>query len=301
MKLFSKKRIAVLCVVCLFVCMVSGFTTPAAGVDSGVSAASAIVTTAASLQSAENTAPVYINGIKAADGVNFNGAVYLAIVDFFDAACIRTSIVPDDETDVLTVTSDDLILTAADGQKYVTINGRCFYVPDGLQKIDDKPALPVATLAVSLGYTVAWDAQTNSVSLTAEDAVPLEPAATYYNAEDLSCLSHLINAEAGNQPMEGKIAVGNVVLNRVADPTCPDTIHDVVFDNRYGVQFSVVTTGGIYAEPNEESVAAAKACLEGANVVGNALYFVNPTLASSKWFDQTRTFIATIGEHDFYA
>ena len=67
------------------------------------------------------------------------------------------------------------------------------------------------------------------------------------------------------------------------------------------MQFSVITTGGIYAEPNEESLAAAKACLEGASVVGKALYFVNPTLASSKWFDQTRTFIATIGEHDFYA
>ena len=156
-------------------------------------------------------------------------------------------------------------------------------------------------LAGSLQYTVAWDAESASVSLAADDPLPLASADATYNAEDLYWLSHLINAEAGNQPFEGKVAVGNVVLNRVADPNCPNSVHDVVFDDRFGVQFSVITTGGIYAEPNEESLAAAKACLEGASVVGKALYFVNPTLASSKWFDQTRTFIATIGEHDFYA
>src|SRR5699024_8602041 len=108
--------------------------------------------------------------------------------------------------------------------------------------------------------------------------------------DDLYWLSRLINAEAGNQPLEGKIGVGNVVLNRVADPTCPDTIYDVIFDARYGVQFSVTETGAIYLEPNEESVIAAKICLEGYNVVEDSLFFLNPQISSKTWFEKNFTF-----------
>ena len=95
--------------------------------------------------------------------------------------------------------------------------------------------------------------------------------------------------------------VGNVVLNRVANPTCPDTVYDVIFDDRYGVQFSVTETGAIFMEPTEEAVLAAKMCLEGYNPVGDSLFFVNPVIGASSWFSSTRTYVASIGEHDFYA
>ena len=301
MKIFSKKRIAVLCVVCLIVCMVSGFTTPTAGADTGAAAAAETKTVSAAQNTAGNTISVYINGIKVSNAYEVGDAAYMPLSDFFNAAGLPADINWDEQTGTVQVSASGFSLTAVTGQAYVTMNDRCFYVPDGLQKKNGAVALPVRTLATALQYQTAWDKQTSSVSLTASEPAPLEPAATHYNGQDLYWLAHLINAEAGNQPFEGKVAVGDVVLNRVADPTCPDTIHDVVFDSRYGVQFSVVSTGGIYAEPNADSVAAAKACLEGASVVGKALYFVNPTIASSKWFDQTRTFIATIGEHDFYA
>ena len=97
------------------------------------------------------------------------------------------------------------------------------------------------------------------------------------------------------------MGVGNVVINRVNDPSCPDTVHDVIFDTRYGIQFSPVETGGIYAEPNEQSVIAAKLCLEGYNVAGDSLYFVNPETGSTAWFRETKTFVVTLGDHDFYA
>ncbi|MBE6967693.1 MAG: cell wall hydrolase, partial [Ruminococcaceae bacterium] len=121
------------------------------------------------------------------------------------------------------------------------------------------------------------------------------------NAEDLHWLTQIIHAESGNQPLEGMIGVGNVVLNRVKDPTCPNTVYDVIFDCRYGVQFSPTETGSIYAEPNEMSIVAAKLCLEGYNTVGNSLYFVNPMIGISDWFSQTRVYITTIGEHAFFA
>ena len=301
MNIFSKKRIAVLFVVCSIVCMVSGFTKPTAGADAGLPVAP--VETASPVQAAPvGTISIYINGIKSADGYLSGETPCVTLQDFFQATGLQANITWDEASATVTAAADGLTLTAVAGQKYVTINGRCFYVPEGLQTHDNAAALPVSALAASLQYQYAWDAQTQSVSLTAADPAPLQTADETYNEQDLYWLAHLINAEAGNQPFEGKIGVGNVVLNRVADPSCPNSVHDVVFDKRFGVQqFSVITTGGIYAEPNADSLAAAKACLEGANVVGNALYFLNPTIASSTWFDRNRTFVATIGEHDFYA
>jgi len=43
-----------------------------------------------------------------------------------------------------------------------------------------------------------------------------------------TCLAQNIYFEAGNQPFSGKLAVANVVLNRVESPQFPDTICEVV-------------------------------------------------------------------------
>lgn len=45
----------------------------------------------------------------------------------------------------------------------------------------------------------------------------------------------------------------------------------------------------------------AKLCLEGYDIVGGSLYFVNPDIGVSSWFRQTRTYVTSIGDHDFYA
>jgi N-acetylmuramoyl-L-alanine amidase len=183
----------------------------------------------------------------------------------------------------------------------MTVNDRYFFLPYGALVIDGALCLPVRELAKAYQAEVLWDEPTASVSIVADDPAVLEGGAEFYGEEDLYWLSRLINAESGNQSLEGKIAVGNVVLNRLADPTCPKTIYAVIFDARYGVQFSVTENGTIYDEPNEESIVAAKLCLEGYNLAGDSIYFVNPEVGVSSWFMQTRVFIATIGEHDFYA
>ena len=59
--------------------------------------------------------------------------------------------------------------------------------------------------------------------------------------------------------------------------------------------------GTIYDDPNEESVVAAKICLEGCSLVGDSLYFVNPVVGVSDWFAESRMFVARVGDHDFYA
>ena len=59
---------------------------------------------------------------------------------------------------------------------------------------------------------------------------------------ELQLLACLVYAEAGNQDMNGKKLVADVVLNRVDDPRFPGTITDVIYQP---MQFSCVNDGGL--------------------------------------------------------
>ena len=114
----------------------------------------------------------------------------------------------------------------------------------------------------------------------------------------MAILSRIIYAESGNQSLDGKIAVGNVVLNRVASPRFPNTVYEVIFQRN---QFTPAMTGSINRTPSAESVIAAKLCLDGANTAGDALYFVNPNMSPYSWASRNRPYVATIGAHAFFA
>lgn len=57
---------------------------------------------------------------------------------------------------------------------------------------------------------------------------------------DMELLAQLVEAEAGDQSLEGMRLVVDVVLNRVDSPNFPDTIEDVIYQNN---QFSVIKDG----------------------------------------------------------
>ena len=80
----------------------------------------------------------------------------------------------------------------------------------------------------------------------------------------------------------------------------PDTIYGVIFDDRWGGQFTPVRNGTIYQEPSARSVEAARLCLSGANTAGESLYFLAPALATNHWVMENRTHVVTIGSHWFY-
>lgn len=90
--------------------------------------------------------------------------------------------------------------------------------------------------------------------------VKSQPAKTY-TENDLYVLSHIISAESGNCSEEMMIAVGSVVLNRVADDRFPDTIEEVVFQ-KDPVQYSPTVNGTYWNEPTEGAVKVAKKLLE---------------------------------------
>ena len=113
-------------------------------------------------------------------------------------------------------------------------------------------------------------------------------------------LSRIIYAESGAEPMDGQIAVGNVVLNRVASSEFPNSVAGVIFDRVNGTQFEPVENGTVYRTPSPQSAEAAVRVLNGDNTIGSALYFYAPALSQGVWIQNNRTFLKTIGCHRFY-
>ena len=93
------------------------------------------------------------------------------------------------------------------------------------------------------------------------------------SAEDLELLACIIQCEAEGEPYEGKLAVGSVVLNRVASSSFPNTIMGVIYQEG---QFSPVASGRMAARlaagANSECYQAAREVLNG-NITVPYLYF----------------------------
>ena len=152
--------------------------------------------------------------------------------------------------------------------------------------------VPVRLVATLCGGSAAWDRYLGGAAVTSPDAD--------HDASDLYWLSRIISAESRGEAIEGQIAVGNVVLNRVAAEEFPDTIPSVIFDRKHDVQFTPVSNGTVFLTPTTQSVEAAKRTLNGENTVGKALYFYAPALSQGVWINANRTYLMTIGCHRFY-
>ncbi|OAT80262.1 cell wall hydrolase [Desulfotomaculum copahuensis] len=117
--------------------------------------------------------------------------------------------------------------------------------------------------------------------------------------EDLMLLARLIHAEARGESFTGQVAVGAVILNRLASPGFPKTIREVIFQsNGHVCQFSPVKDGSINLQPDEKAINAALQALLGLDPTGGALFFYNPQTASDRWI-RTLPVITRIGNHVF--
>jgi spore germination cell wall hydrolase CwlJ-like protein len=126
-------------------------------------------------------------------------------------------------------------------------------------------------------------------------------AATAQSSSDLEWLARAIEAEAGAEPMDVKIAVGDVIVNRVHSPLYPNNVHDVLFQVVSGkYAFTCVQNGWIYHAPSEDSLNAAKAVLyRRENIVPDALVFYNAKNTPSSSWVRTRPVICTLGDMTF--
>ena len=128
----------------------------------------------------------------------------------------------------------------------------------------------------------------NSYDSSSSDTTDTSTSAS---SSDRELLAGLIYCEAGNQSWDGKVAVGAVVLNRVASSSFASTIKGVIYESG---QFSPAGSGWLDSVIANGSIPsscydAADAALAGENPIGSALYF---NTGSGKGIK--------IGAHQFY-
>ena len=204
------------------------------------------------------------------------------------------------KTNTATVKSDALLLTAQQDNIYITANGHYYYTVGKIRNIDGRLYLPIRPLVRAFASELTWNASARCVEISTQNRKSTAVAWANYNADEVYWLSRIISAESRGEPMEGQIAVGNVVLNRVRSKSYPNTIYGVIFDRKHGTQFSPVSMGTIYHTPAQSSVIAAKMCLEGYTLSDSILFFMNPRIATNNWISKNRPFAFRIGNHNFY-
>jgi hypothetical protein len=109
----------------------------------------------------------------------------------------------------------------------------------------------------------------------AEAAAAAQAEAAAAQQAEKELLASLIFCEAGNQPYEGQVAVGAVVMNRINSSSYPDTMEEVIYQSG---QFSPAMSGWLdRVRANqgytEAAMQAAEDALAGSNPIGDCLYF----------------------------
>ncbi|MBQ6165634.1 MAG: spore cortex-lytic enzyme [Clostridia bacterium] len=115
------------------------------------------------------------------------------------------------------------------------------------------------------------------------------------SSSDLYLIAKVIAAEARGESYTGQVAVGAVILNRVAHPSFPDTVSGVVYQ---AGAFSCVRDSNWQVEPGTQAKKAAQDAINGWDPTGGALYYYNPAKTNDKWI-RTRPVVVTIGSHVF--
>ncbi len=107
----------------------------------------------------------------------------------------------------------------------------------------------------------------------AKEKAEREAAALQSQYQEL--MASIIFCEAGNQPYEGQVAVGAVIMNRVRSSAYPNSIEAVIYQSG---QFGPASTGWLDRVRSSRgytasAMQAANDALAGANPIGSCLYF----------------------------
>lgn len=242
-----------------------------------------------------------INGRQVLQGRVFNlgGITYVPMFAFADWLGNFTYSY-NDKTATGRVEGENLEIIAHEGDLYIIANGRYFYTGREVMRLGNEIYVPILPITKALNSRVQWRDDLGGFYVSSGDTRLLKNASQVYRDDEVYWLARIISAESRGESMKGKMAVGNVVLNRVRSTAYPNTIYGVIFDRRYGTQFSPVDNGTIYNTPTEESIIAAKMCLEGYSISESILYFVNPKIAPNSWAANNRPYAFTIGNHAFF-
>ncbi len=224
--------------------------------------------------------------------------IYIPLRAFSEKIGLRVSYNSSSRT--TTVSGTGINLSVTDGSYVIHANERpLFSGKNSVIMSDGRMYVPIGLIMKA--YGLSYSRSTGGGISVFGAYKPLEDAKRFYRSDEILWLSRIISAESRGEPLLGQIAVGTVVMNRVASRYYPNTIYGVIFDKKYGVQFSPVSDGSIYNTPTYNCTLAAKICLEGVRVSNNVLFFLRPETSNSFWIPASRSYLFSIGNHDFYA
>ena len=228
-----------------------------------------------------------------------NSVTYVPLRSFSEA--ISADVSWSDTERTAFVSKGNTEIAVYPNKKNVLLNNENTFMNAEAIMYNNRLYVPVRFVSDSFGGITDWNSFYSNVCLTFENTfVPVNMVNYSYTDDDIFWLGRIIEAESSGEPIDGKTAVGSVVLNRVKSSDFPNTIYGVIFDRNYGIQFQPVINGSIYNTPSSDSMTAAKYALKGAKPVGECLYFLNPKTAQSHWIINNRKYHTTIKNHDFY-
>ena len=234
----------------------------------------------------------YCNRVHAGFYDYYSGELYVCVQDVM--AALYPSARFSEQDGALTVQAGDIQICAPYGEDYFISNGRYLYAPAGVIKTDSGVYLPAEGVARCFGGTVTLDEENERLDIISNSIEPLSSGDEFYNEDDVYWLSHIIYSEAGCESFMGMVAVGNVVMNRIASTVFKETdIKSTIFS---AGQFDPVANGSINLTPTDEAVAAAKVVLEGYKVVSDDTLFFATSMFAGAYICTT-----WIGNHCFMA
>ena len=153
-----------------------------------------------------------------------------------------------------------------------------------VQTAEEAARLEAEAQAKAAEEAARLEAEAQQAALAAQTAA--------ISTEELKLLANIIYCEAGSESYVGKVAVGNVIMNRVKSASQPNTITEVVYAKG---QFSPVRNGSLQRALSSDKADAAcyQAAIEalaGAQPVGGKLFFRRNNGRSGQ----------VIGHHVFY-
>ncbi len=170
------------------------------------------------------------------------------------------------------------------------------YYNDGIDGIYGKNTQNAVTkFQKSVGITADGIAGSKTLLYLGLGGGGTSNSSTSYSSSDVELLAKVISAEARGESYEGQVAVGAVILNRVAHPSFPDSISGVVYQSG---AFSCVNDSNWYKPVSETSKRAAIDVLNGWDPSGGAIYYFNPAKTNDK-FMHSRPVVKVIGNHKF--
>lgn len=115
-----------------------------------------------------------------------------------------------------------------------------------------------------------------------------------FTAKEISLIEHIVMNEVGHCSEQSKIAVANVILNRLDSPDFPDTVREVVYAPR---QFSAVY-GTL--KPDKHTQEAVKKALNGEDNSMGAVYYYAPRYTGTiAWFESLEFLFELDGQRYF--